>query len=61
MSKIPKQRQGGTAVGDEDPDDSPMDGRHMPTGPAQPFDVDHLESEKRKPGEKPAIAPKKGG
>lgn len=38
----------GRAVDDEDPHSSPMTGQTMPTGPAQPFDVEHLESDRAK-------------
>jgi hypothetical protein len=36
------------AVDDEDPDGSPMDGLTMPTGPAQPYDVEKVERDRRK-------------
>ncbi|WP_312796379.1 hypothetical protein [Tianweitania sp.] len=38
----------GPAVDDEDPDKSPMTPGVMPTGPAQPFDVEHVESDRAK-------------
>jgi hypothetical protein len=37
---------GGRAVDDEDPDRSPMVCKTMPTGPAQPFDVDEVEKDR---------------
>ncbi|MBP0437430.1 hypothetical protein [Tianweitania sediminis] len=42
------QQPSGTAVDDEDPNHSPVRGRTMPTGPAQPFDVEHVESDRAK-------------
>lgn len=38
----------GRAVDNEDPDHSKLAPRQMPTGPAQPFDVEHLESDRAK-------------
>jgi hypothetical protein len=38
----------GRAVDDEDPDHSPLTPGTMPTGPAQPFDVEHVESDRAK-------------
>jgi hypothetical protein len=45
----------GKAIDDEDPEQSPMDGLAMPTGPAQPYDVDRLEEDRAK-----SIGPKPG-
>jgi len=46
----PNAPQNGTgrAVDDEEPNSSPMTGQTMPTGPAQPFDVEHVESDRAK-------------
>jgi hypothetical protein len=38
----------GRAVDDEDPHHSPLAPGKMPTGPAQPFDVEHVESDRAK-------------
>ena len=38
----------GRAVDDEDPNHSPLSPGTMPTGPAQPFDVEHVESDRAK-------------
>lgn len=40
--------ENGPAVDDEDPDRIPMTPATMPSGPAQPFDVEHLESDRAK-------------
>lgn len=47
-AKTPNPASGGRAVDDEDPHHSPMTGQTMPTGPAQPFDVEQLESDRAK-------------
>ena len=41
-------KQGGAAVDDEDPDHGPMDGLVMPVGPAQPYDIEKVESDRAK-------------
>lgn len=47
MAKRPGGNQGsGRAVGNEDPARSPMDGVTMPTGPAQPYDVEQVEEDR---------------
>lgn len=49
QSEKPKTSEdAGRAVDDEDPDKIPMTPSTMPTGPAQPFDVEHLESDRAK-------------
>jgi hypothetical protein len=59
--KPTRRPPGGKAVDDENPNDSPMDGMSMPTGPAQPLDIERVESDRAKStGPRPSETDKKG-
>jgi hypothetical protein len=50
-----KPKQPGRAVDDEDPDVSPMDGLATEDGPAQPMDVEEVESDRARSAGRPPL------
>ncbi|MBS9721738.1 hypothetical protein JYU29_13695 [Tianweitania sp. BSSL-BM11] len=48
QAKPADKGQTGPAVDNENPGKSPMEPGTQPTGPAQPFDVEHVESDRAK-------------